>query len=159
MSDQLHQNVQRVVAAAEAAGLEIHPVRQPDGAKTAADAAAAIGVGVDQIVKSLIFDVDGEVVLAFVSGADQLDEARLAAAAGGTRCGRVDGRTVRDVTGFPIGGVPPFGHLRPLRAFVDPGLLDHAEVWAGAGTSHDVFALAPADLVRISSATVVDLRR
>ena len=68
------------------AGLTIEPRRFPDGAKTAADAAAAIGVDVGQIVKSLIFAVDGEVVLAYVSGANQLDEAKLAAAAGGERC-------------------------------------------------------------------------
>ncbi len=159
MTDELHPNVARVVAAAHAAGLDVHPVRQPDGAKTAVDAAAAIGVDVGQIVKSLIFDVDGEIVLAFVSGADQLDEARLAAAAGGANCGRVDGRTVRDVTGFPIGGVPPFGHLRPLRAFADRGLLDHDEVWAAAGTWHDVFPIAPDDLVRASDATVTALKR
>jgi prolyl-tRNA editing enzyme YbaK/EbsC (Cys-tRNA(Pro) deacylase) len=159
VSDELHPNVRRVVTAADEAGLEIEPVRQPDGAKTAVDAAAAIGVDVDQIVKSLIFHADGEIVLAFVSGADQLDEARLAAAADAASCGRVDGRTVRDVTGFPIGGVPPFGHLRPLRAFVDRRLLDHEEVWAAAGTWHDVFAIAPAELVRISGATVTDLRR
>ena len=80
-----HPNVRRVVDAAAEAGLEIEPVRFPDGAKTAADAAAAIGVDVGQIVKSLIFAVDGEVVLAFVSGANQLDESKLAAAAGGSR--------------------------------------------------------------------------
>ncbi|MGH9272023.1 MAG: YbaK/EbsC family protein, partial [Ilumatobacteraceae bacterium] len=74
------------------------------------------------------------------------------------RCGRVDGRTVRDVTGFPIGGVPPFGHLRPLRTFADPGLLDHDEVWAAAGTWHDVFPIAPADLVRASGAQISELR-
>ncbi len=158
MNDDVHPNVVRVVEAARQAGLELQPVRQPDGAKTAAEAAAAIGVDVGQIVKSLIFDVDGEVVLAFVSGADQLDEPRLAAAAGGQRCGRVDGRTVRDVTGFPIGGVPPFGHLRPLRAFADPGLLDHDEVWAAAGTWHDVFPITPADLVRASGAEICELR-
>ena len=118
-----HPNVARVVAAAEAAGLAIAPVRFPDGAKTAADAAAAIGVDVGQIVKSLIFAVDGEVVLAYVSGANQLDERKLAAAAGGARCRRVDADAVRTATGFPIGGVPPFGHATPLRAFVDPDLL------------------------------------
>ena len=113
-TDYWHPNVHRVVAAATGLGLAIRPVRFPDGAKTAADAAAAIGVDVGQIVKSLIFAVDGDVVLAYVSGANQLDERKLAAAAGGDSCGRVDADTVRRVTGYPIGGVPPFGHATPL---------------------------------------------
>ena len=154
-----HPNVRRVVAAAAAAGLEISTVRFPDGTKTAADAATAIGVDVGQIVKSLIFGVDGEVVLACVSGANQLDEAKLAAAAGGAECARVDADTVRTATGFPIGGVPPFGHATELAVFVDPDLLAYDEVWAAAGTWHDVFALSPADLVRASGGTVVDLKR
>jgi Cys-tRNA(Pro) deacylase len=154
-----HPNVQRVRAAAAAAGLSIETVQFPDGTKTAADAAAAIGVDVGAIVKSLIFAVDGDVVVAYVSGANQLDERKLAAAAGGTKCRRVDADTVRTVTGFPIGGVPPFGHATPLRVFVDPDLLAHDEVWAAAGTWNDVFAIAPADLVAASAGTVVDLKR
>lgn len=154
-----HPNVQKVVAAAAELGLSIEPRRFPEGAKTAADAAAAIGVEVGQIVKSLIFAVDGEVVLAYVSGANQLDERKLAAAAGGATCARVDADTVRAATGFPIGGVPPFGHTTPLRVFVDPDLLQYDEVWAAAGTWHDVFAIAPEDLVRASGGTVVDLKR
>ena len=155
----MHRNTLRVVEAAAERGLTIEPQRFPDGAKTAADAAAAIGVEVGQIVKSLIFAVDGEVVLAYVSGANQLDETRLAAAAGGVECARVDADTVRQVTGYPIGGVPPFGHDTPLRAFVDPDLLAYAEVWAAAGTWHDVFPIAPADLVRASGGVVTDLKR
>ena len=158
-SSDWHPNVHRVVAAATDLGLAIEPVRFPDGAKTAADAAAAIGVDVGQIVKSLIFGVDGDVVVAYVSGANQLDERKLAAAAGGSACSRVDADTVRTVTGYPIGGVPPFGHATPLPVFVDPDLLAYDEVWAAAGTWHDVFAIAPADLVRASGGAVVDLKR
>ena len=155
----VHPNVARVVAAAEARGLSITPERFPDGAKTASDAAAAIGVDVGQIVKSLIFAVDGEVVLAYVSGRNQLDETKLAAAAGGSRCRRVDADVVRTATGFPIGGVPPFGHATKLRAFVDRDLLDYDEVWASAGTWHDVFAVAPQDLLRVGGGEVADLKR
>lgn len=149
----------KVVAAAAAAGLEVTPVRFPAGTKTAADAASAIGVEVGQIVKSLIFRVDDEIVLAYVSGANQLDEAKLAAAAGGARCHRVDADAVRAATGFPIGGVPPFGHATDLRVFIDPDLLRYDEVWAAAGTWHDVFALSPADLVRTSGGIVTDLKK
>lgn len=154
-----HPNVNRVVAAGEVLGLTIDPVRVPDGAKTAADAAAAIGVDIGQIVKSLIFAVDGSVVVAYVSGVNQLDERKLAAAAGGATCSRVDADTVRSTTGYPIGGVPPFGHATTLPVFVDPDLLTHDEVWAAAGTWHDVFAIAPQDLVAASGGIVVDLKR
>lgn len=155
----VHHNVQRVIDAAAGHGLAITTRQFPEGTKTALDAATAIGVEVGQIVKSLIFAVDGEVVLAYVSGANQLDEGKLAAAAGGMRCARVDADTVRETTGFPIGGVPPFGHRNTLRVFVDPDLLAYGEVWAAAGTWHDVFPLTPTDLVRISGGLVTDLKR
>jgi prolyl-tRNA editing enzyme YbaK/EbsC (Cys-tRNA(Pro) deacylase) len=159
MSEALHPNVVRVVEAARTLGLEIVPRRFPDGTKTAADAAAAIGVELGQIVKSLIFAVDGEVVLAYVSGANQLDEKKLALAAGGLKCTRVDADVVRQATGFPIGGVPPFGHTTQLRVFVDPDLLQYDEVWAAAGTWNDVFGAAPADIVRVAGGVVTDLKR
>ena len=159
MSEALHPNVVRVVEAARALGLEITTRRFPDGTKTAADAAAAIGVELGQIVKSLIFAVDGEVVLAYVSGSNQLDEKKLALAAGGLKCARVDADVVRQATGFPIGGVPPFGHSTQLRVFVDPDLLQYDEVWAAAGTWNDNFGAAPADIVRVSGGVVTDLKR
>ena len=159
MSEALHPNVVRVVEAARALGLEIVPRRFPDGTKTAADAAAAIGVELGQIVKSLIFAVDGEVVLAYVSGSNQLDEKKLALAAGGLKCTRVDADVVRQATGFPIGGVPPFGHATQLRVFVDPDLLQYDEVWAAAGTWNDNFGANPNDIVRVAGGVVTDLKR
>jgi Cys-tRNA(Pro) deacylase len=158
MSD-VHPNVVRVVAAAKERGLDIVTKRFPEGTKTAADAAAAIGVTVGQIVKSLVFGVDGEIVMALVSGSNQLDEKKLAAAAGGAKCARVDADAVRDATGYPIGGVPPFGHATQLRVFVDPDLLQYDEVWAAAGTWNDNFGAAPADIVRVSGGVVTDLKR
>ncbi len=155
----VHPNVQRVIDAATRAGLSIETRRFPEGTKTAVDAANAIGVQVGQIVKSLIFGVDGEIVLAYVSGANQLDEKRLAAAAGGTKCARVDADTVREATGFPIGGVPPFGHTTQLRIFIDPDLLQYDQVWAAAGTWNDVFAIEPHELVAASEGVITDLKR
>ena len=154
-----HPNVERVVAAARELGLEIEPRTFPEGTKTAQDAADAIGVAVGQIVKSLIFGVDGEMVLAYVSGANRLDEQLLAAAAGGSACERVDADAVRGATGFPIGGVPPFGHATSLRIFIDPDLLQYDEVWAAAGTWHDVFGIEPDRLVEASGGVVTDLKR
>jgi Cys-tRNA(Pro) deacylase len=158
MSD-LHPNTLRVIAAAREAGLEITTRRFPEGTKTAADAAAAIGVVIGQIVKSLVFGVDNEIVMALVSGSNQLDEKKLAAAVGGSKCSRVDADAVRAATGYPIGGVPPFGHSTQLRVFVDPDLLQYDEVWAAAGTWNDNFGAAPADIVRVASGVVTDLKR
>ena len=158
MSD-IHPNVLRVMEAAREHGLEITTKRFPEGTKTAADAAAAIGVSVGQIVKSLVFGVDSEIVMALVSGSNQLDEKKLAAAAGGAKCARVDADAVRDATGYPIGGVPPFGHSTQLRVFVDPDLLQYDEVWAAAGTWNDNFGVAPADIVRVAGGVVTDLKR
>ena len=160
---ELHPNTLRVIAAAREAGLEITTRRFPEGTKTAADAAAAIGVSVGQIVKSLVFAVDGEIVMAYVSGSNQLDEKKLAAAAGGAKCSRVDADAVRAATGYPIGGVPPFGHATQLRIFIDPDLLQYDGVndmvWAAAGTWNDNFAIAPNELVRVSGGAVTDLKR
>ncbi len=159
MTDVPHRNVSRVVEAGQALGLEVQPVRFPEGTKTAVDAASAIGCDVGQIVKSLIFAVDGEVVLAYVSGSNRLDESKLAIAAGGATCSRVDADTVRSATGFPIGGVPPFGHDSELRVFVDPDLLGYDVVWAAAGTWHDVFSLTPEQLVGASGGIVAEIGR
>ena len=159
MAEELHPNVARVVEAARVAGLEIRTKRFPEGTKTAQDAANAIGVPVGAIVKSLVFGVDDEVVMALVSGSNQLDEKKLAAAAGGAKCSRVDADAVRAATGFPIGGVPPFGHTTQLRVFVDPDLLQYDEVWAAAGTWNDNFGANPNDIVRVARGVVTDLKR
>ena len=154
-----HPNVERVVAAGRELGLEIEPRSFPEGTRTAQEAADAIGVELGQIVKSLIFGVDGEVVLAYVSGANRLDEKLLAAAAGGSRCERVDADAVRKATGFPIGGVPPFGHSTQLRIFIDPDLLQFEEVWAASGTWNDVFGIEPHRLVEASGGVITALKR
>jgi prolyl-tRNA editing enzyme YbaK/EbsC (Cys-tRNA(Pro) deacylase) len=83
----------------------------------------------------------------------------LAAAAGGSKCARVDADAVREATGFPIGGVPPLGLTTHLRVFIDPDLLQYDEVWAAAGTWNDVFAVAPATLARVTDGVVIELRR
>ena len=157
----LHANARAVAAAAAEAGLDVEIREFPEGTRTADDAASAIGVAVGQIVKSLIFTVDGEVVVALVSGPNRLDEARLASAAGrpGAPVGRADAAAVRDATGYPIGGVPPFAHARALATFVDEDLLGYDVLWAAAGTPRHVFAVRPDDLVRASGGTVATLRR
>jgi prolyl-tRNA editing enzyme YbaK/EbsC (Cys-tRNA(Pro) deacylase) len=157
---QLHRNARAVADAARDLGLDVEVREFPEGTRTAEDAARAIGVTVGQIVKSLIFRVDGEVVVALVSGPNRLDPTRLAATAGapGAPVERVDAAGVREATGFPIGGVPPFGHPRPIATYVDEELLAFDVVWAAAGTPRHVFPLSPADLVRVTGGVVSVLR-
>lgn len=153
----MHRNVRAVVEAGERLGVEVRPHEFAQGTRTAEDAARAIGVALGQIVKSLVFSVDGEVVVALVGGDRRLDEDKLARWAGGSRARREDAGTVREATGYPVGGVPPFGHRRTLRVFVDEELLRHDEVWAAAGTPHCNFALSPDELVRATGGAVCDL--
>lgn len=152
----MHKGVQRVLDAAEAGGLTLEIVEYPDGTRTAVDAAEAVGCDVGQIVKSLIFEVDGELVLALTSGANQVDTDLLTAAANGSTCGRANADQVREVTGFAIGGVPPIGHLNEVQAFFDPALLAFDEVWAAAGTPRHVFPVDPQVLLDLTGAESID---
>jgi len=120
----------RVQAAAAQAGLVIDVRRFPAGTKTADQAAAAVGCDVAAIVKSLVFVVDDEPVVALVPGDRRLDVEALARVAGGTRARRATLDEVREATGFAAGGTPPFGYPRPLRVFADPLLARHDPVCA-----------------------------
>lgn len=155
----MHKNARRVVEAARALGLDIEPQEFDEHTRTAEDAARTIGVSVGQIVKSLVFLVDDEPVLALVSGDNLLDEKKLAGAAGGSTVVRPDADAVRNATGFPVGGVPPLGHAHPLRVFVDEDLLGYDVAWAAAGTPHCNFPVAPAELVKATGGVVCDLAR
>jgi prolyl-tRNA editing enzyme YbaK/EbsC (Cys-tRNA(Pro) deacylase) len=154
----MHPNVARVTDAARAAGVEISVERFPEGTRTAADAARAVGCAVGQIVKSLVFIADGRPIVALVSGANRVDLARLAAAAGSAEARRADGDEARAATGFAIGGVPPFGHATEVGVLVDRDLLAYERVWAAAGLPDAVFAIAPSELVGASGGTVADIR-
>ncbi len=153
----MHANVTRVVSAAADAGLQIEVQRYPEGTRTAEDAARAVGCTVGQIVKSLVFVVDDRPTLALVSGANRVDMAKLAAAAGGASARRADGDEARSATGFAIGGVPPFGHAGAVDVLVDGDLLAHAMLWAAAGLPDAVFSIGPDELLRVSGGRVADL--
>jgi Cys-tRNA(Pro) deacylase len=128
----------------------------PAGTRTAADAARAVGCDVGQIVKSLVFVAAGRPVVALVSGANRLDEKRLAAAAG-EPVTKADAEVARSATGYSIGGVPPFGHATEVPVFMDRDLLGHSVVWAAAGRPDSVFEIDPERLRELSSAVVTDL--
>ena len=129
----------------------------PAGTRTAVDAARAVGCEVGQIVKSLVFIAAGAPVVALVSGANRVDEKRLAAVAGEPVL-KADAETARSATGYSIGGVPPFGHATEIPVLMDRDLLGYDVVWAAAGRPDSVFEIAPERLRELSNATVVDLK-
>ncbi|RQP09373.1 MAG: YbaK/EbsC family protein [Microbacteriaceae bacterium] len=141
-----------------ALGLEVDIREFPEGTHTAQDAADAIGCPVAAIVKSLVFTLDGEPLLALVSGANRVDTDALGARLGGT-LGKADARTVKEATGFSIGGVPPLAHATPLRTVIDEDLLQLEVLWAAAGTASSVFAISPDDLVRLAGGEVLPVSR
>ncbi len=150
------RSTDRVLAAASAAGLPIEIREMPQSTRTAAEAAAACGTSVAQIVKSLIFRKaeSGEVVLILVSGKNRVDERAIKGAIG-EALKRMDADAVREATGFAIGGVAPLGALAPLQTFMDADLLAFDTVWAAAGAPHAVFEVAPAALAKATGATVI----
>jgi len=148
---------ERVRAALKAAGIDSRIQAFPASTRTAQEAAATVGTSVGQIVKSLVFLAGDSPVLALVSGVNQLDPERLGALMGAS-IGKADASRVRQATGYAIGGVPPTGFPAPIPTVIDRDLLQYDVVWAAAGTPRHVFAIAPAELVRITGGKVVDLK-
>ena len=149
----------KVQAAAQQLGLSIDVREMSQSTRTAEEAAAACGVGVGQIVKSLVFTgaATGEPYLLLVSGSNRVNEKGVAAHLG-EALKRPDADSVRELTGFAVGGIPPFGHATPLPTFIDRDLLQYDVVWAAAGTPTAVFAADPARLRDASKATVIDVK-
>ena len=128
-----------------------------EGTKTAEDAARAVGCPAAAIVKSLVFVVDDETVVALVPGDLRLDTSKLSAAAGSGAVRRASLDEVREATGYAAGGTPPFGHTNPLRVFADPELKRNDPVWAAAGTPNTVFPISISDLDRLATPVWVTL--
>jgi prolyl-tRNA editing enzyme YbaK/EbsC (Cys-tRNA(Pro) deacylase) len=148
------ENVRTVLRAAGMSGAD--RIRHiPDGARTAAEAAAALGVEVGAIANSLVFVADGSPILVMTSGGHRVDTVALAARIGVDAIDRATPEIVRSATGQAIGGVAPVGHPAPLRTLVDPVLETFPEIWAAAGHSHAVFPLTYEQLARITGGTVV----
>jgi prolyl-tRNA editing enzyme YbaK/EbsC (Cys-tRNA(Pro) deacylase) len=127
--------------------------------RTSAEAAAAIGCTVAQIAKSVVFRAVGlnRAVLVMASGANRVDE-KLVAAAVGDRIAKADAAFVRDKTGFAIGGVAPVGHTEKPVTLIDEDLLQHAEIWAAAGTPNSVFRLTPEALIAMTGGRVTAIK-
>lgn len=156
-----HPAIQRVLDAAARKGVTIDVTRFSESTHTAAEAAAAVGAELGQIVKSVVFVVpaeDGpEALLCLVSGPNRVDLARLAAVAGESDVRRATAREAHDLTGFSIGGIPPIGHHRPVRVIMDPDLGRYPVVWAAAGLPTAVFPVPPGTLRVLANATVAPI--
>lgn len=151
--------LERFRAEAAVRGLGELEIREfPEGTRTAADAARAIGCQVGQIVKSVVLMADDVPTVALTSGANRADTTKIAAILGATDVRKADASEAREATGFAIGGTPPFGHPRELRVLMDRDLLGYGEVWAAAGTPTSVFPVAPRELERAAGAEAVDLK-
>ena len=156
MTDPLPDAAQSVQQALRSKGIEARVVVLPQSARTANDAAAAIGCQVGQIAKSLIFrrtDSD-QPVLVIASGSNRVDE-QMVSAHLGAEIVKADAEFVRASTGYAIGGIPPLGHRTAMRTLVDRTLLELDIVWAAAGTPHAVFPIEPNQLVAITNGHVI----
>jgi prolyl-tRNA editing enzyme YbaK/EbsC (Cys-tRNA(Pro) deacylase) len=158
--DDLKEACRRVEAGARALGLEIRVQQMSQSTRSAEEAAAACGCAVAQIVKSLVFRgrSSGRPIMLLVSGTNRVDEKGVAAAIGEPVM-RPDAQYVRDVTGYAIGGIPPFAHAKPLVTFLDEDLLEHATVWAAAGTPESVFEIEPGRLAESVEARVIRVKK
>ena len=157
MSEDLPRAAAAVVAAGRSRGLELEVREFPDGTRTAADAARAIGCQVDQIVKSLVFVADTDPVLVLCSGGNRVDVVKVGRERSAVAVRKADAGEVRAATGYAIGGTPPFGHARDLPVLIDRHLTGFEVVWAAAGTPRHVFPVAPGDLVAATGGRVADV--
>lgn len=153
----LPEGVQRVARALQDAGHPHAPLMLDAAARTAQQAADALGIHVGQIAKSIIFrrKADDSAVLVIASGDRRVDEKKVDAIVGKT--GRADAEFVKAKTGFSIGGVSPIGHAQAPVTLIDRELFRFEEIWAAAGHPHGVFRLRPQDLEKLTGAPVADV--
>ncbi|MEW6263607.1 MAG: YbaK/EbsC family protein [Thermodesulfobacteriota bacterium] len=155
MSEPLSPSARKVQLTLEEAGFSCLVTELPASTRTSKEAARAVGCEVGQIAKSLVFRGlhSNSPLLVIASGANRVDEKRLGALAG-EPVGKADAEFVRTQTGFAIGGIPPLGHVKPLKTIIDEDLLLYKRIWAAAGTPHAVFELDPADLEKMTGGRV-----
>jgi len=140
-------------------GYDLTVIEHTESTRTAQEAADRAGCTLGQIVKSLIFrgKDSGKPILVLTSGANRVDEKRIAAYAGEPIL-RADADFVRTVTGFAIGGVPPLGHAQPMETYLDEDLLHYPTIWAAAGTPNAIFELTPAQLQAMTGGRSVGVK-
>ena len=145
--------------ATERYGVDVTVEEFPEGTKTAADAADAVGCDVAQIASSLAFTVGEDLVVVVTSGANRVSETRVAAEMGvaAEEVRMADADRIRDVVGWSIGGVPPFCHTSDLPVLLDRDLTDYETVWAAGGTPTAVFPIPPDRLISLTGATIAEV--
>ena len=155
MIGDLKPSAEKVRQAVQALGYDFTIVEFDESTHTSADAATAIGCTIAQIAKSLVFRAmeSNSPILVIASGPNRV-EPNLIEDIIGERIGKADAAFVREKTGFAIGGIPPVGHLEPVKTFIDEDLFLHQEIWAAAGTPNAVFMLTPNDLEEMTGGTV-----
>jgi Cys-tRNA(Pro) deacylase len=149
--------VERVARELRAAAAEATIEEFPEEAHTAEAAAKAIGCALDEIVKSILFVCDETYVLALVPGDRRADGGRIAAAVGAERAKVASAAQVVEATGYEPGGVAPFPLRTVDHVLIERTLLQHARVWAGAGSPVHMVGIAPGELQRLSQAKTADL--
>jgi len=156
---ELPASAQKVQDTATALGLQVEVREMAESTRTAEDAAAACGVTVGQIVKSLVFSgaESGKPYLLLVSGSNRVNEKGVARHLG-EKLKRPDADSVRALTGYAIGGIPPFGHASALATYMDRDLMQYDVIWAAAGTPKAVFRTEPAKLQVATGAVVIDVK-
>ncbi len=152
-----NNSVERVRTALLSAGHEDTIAEFPDGTRTAADAAAAVGCTVAQIAKSIVLRAGDQVVLVIASGINRVDVAKVGCLLGSS-VKNADARWVRDSTGFAIGGVAPIGHLAAPRILIDEDLMALDPVWAAAGSPKHAFKTTARELTRMTAGRVADVK-
>ncbi len=154
----MKNNVQTVRDELEKLGFDYKVVELPNSTHTAVDAANALSCRVAQIAKSIIFKTKNtnQAVLVIASGINRINEGRLAECVS-EPVEKADADFVLEKTGFVIGGVPPLGHISPIKTFIDQGLMQYDEIWAAAGSARAVFKLKPEDLSKMTNGKIVSI--
>ena len=159
MAQSLSASASKIQSLLEQQGYPARVIEFAESTRTAQEAADRAGCALGQITKSLIFRgrTSGKPILVLTSGANRVDEKRIAEYAG-EPIGRADADFVRAMTGFAIGGVPPLGHSQPMETYLDQDLLLYESIWAAAGTPNAIFELSPHDLQQMTGGKVVRVK-
>ena len=157
--DQNKSSVQRVLDELDSLNIPTNFVDLPQSTRTAKEAAEAVGCHVSQIVKSLVFETENshKPILVLTSGSNKVNEVVVGTVVG-EKINFASVEFVREVTGFAIGGVSPFGLKGKIRTFIDEDLQKHPLIWAAAGSHHAVFSISPEDLVNATKAEVIKVQ-
>lgn len=157
MSSTEHSSVTKCREEFSKLGVTSEIIKTNESARTAQEAADALGVEVGQIVKSLIFQADQAPVLVITSGSNRVDVKKVAEILEVAKIEKADAELVRTATGYAIGGVPPFGHATKMKILIDPDLAQYETVWAAAGHPYYVFPTNYQELIRLSGAVAHDV--